>query len=72
MWVRIVRPRLNNESLRPVRAPACAEKSEIEQSKQSSGNHELLQDARASTPAGAVNPQMETLGEIERAEIDRR
>lgn len=48
-----------------------ARENENQQSKQSEANHELLPDTRASALAGAIDPQMETLGEIHRAENAR-
>jgi hypothetical protein len=52
-------------------APSQAGKNEIEQSQQSGGSHELLPDTRASGNESRVNPAMETLGEIDRAEVPR-
>lgn len=43
----------------------------IDQSKQSEVSHELLQDRGTPALAGRVDPQMETLGEIHRAEVER-
>ena len=54
---------INNAPL-PVADPSRARENDIGQSKQSGGNHELLQDTRASTLAGGIGPQMETMGEI--------
>lgn len=48
-----------------------ARENENQQSKQSEANHELLPDTRASALTGAIDPQMETLGEIHRAENAR-
>jgi hypothetical protein len=52
-------------------APSQARENEIEQSKLSGGTHELLQDTRAPGFASRVNPALETLGEIDRAEVGR-
>lgn len=48
-----------------------AGENENQQSKQSEVNHELLPDTRASSLAGGINPQMETLGKIDRAKVKR-
>jgi len=48
-----------------------ARENENQQSKQSGGSNELLPDARASQVESRINPQMETLGESDRAEIER-
>jgi hypothetical protein len=53
-------------------APTRAREIESEQTQLSGGSHELLPDARASGQASRVNPALETLGEIDRAEIPRR
>ncbi len=53
-------------------APPQAREIETDQSQLSRGTHELLPDARASGNASRVNPAMETLGEIDRAEVPRR
>jgi len=53
-------------------APTRAREIETEQSQLSGGTHELLPDTRASGYASRVNPALETLGEIDRAEIPRR
>jgi len=53
-------------------APPQAREIESEQTQLSGGTHELLQDARASGLASRVNPALETLGEIDRAEVRRR
>ena len=52
-------------------APSHGREIEIEQSKLSGGRNELLSDTGASTLASRVDPNMETLGEIDRAEIRR-
>ncbi len=52
-------------------APSRAREIETEQSQLSGGTHELLPDARASGNANRVNPALETLGEIDRAEVRR-
>lgn len=52
--------------------PAGAQVIESEQSQLSGGSHELLSDTRASGNAGQVNSSMETLGEIDGAEVSRR
>lgn len=53
-------------------APTRAREIETEQTQLSGGIHELLPDTRASGYASRVNPALETLGEIDRAEIPRR
>ncbi len=53
-------------------APMRAREIETKQSQLSGGTHELLPDTRASGYASRVNPALETLGEIDRAEIPRR
>lgn len=53
-------------------APTRAREIENEQTQLSGGTHELLPDARASGNASRVNPTLETLGEIDRAEVPRR
>lgn len=52
-------------------APTQAREIESEQTQLSGGSHELLPDARASGQASRVNPALETLGEIDRAEVPR-
>lgn len=52
-------------------APTRAREIQTEQSQLSGGTHELLPDARASGNASRVNPTLETLGEIDRAEVPR-
>ena len=52
--------------------PSRMREIETEQSQLSEGTHELLPDARASGNASRVNPTLETLGEIDRAEVPRR
>jgi hypothetical protein len=51
--------------------PSREREIETEQTQLSGGTHELLPDARASGNASRVNPALETLGEIDRAEIRR-
>jgi len=64
---------VNNTAMSVAVADASrARENEIGQSKQSGGGHELLQDTRASTLASGIGTQMESVGEIERAEIRRR
>lgn len=58
---------VNNGTQMPMRT----RENENQQSKQSEANHELLPDTRASALAGAIDPQMETLGEIHRAKNAR-
>jgi hypothetical protein len=53
-------------------APTRAREIESEQTQLSGGSHELLPDSRASGNASRVNPALETLGEIDRAEVPRR
>lgn len=53
-------------------APSQARESETEQIQLSEGTHELLPDARAPGHAGRVDPALEALGEIDRAEVPRR
>ena len=52
-------------------APTRAREIETEQTQLSGGTHELLPDARASGDASRVNPALETVGEIARAEVLR-
>lgn len=52
-------------------APTRAREIETEPTQLSGGTHELLPDARASGNAGRVNPALETVGEIDRAEVPR-
>ena len=49
-----------------------AREIESEQTQLSGGTHELLPDTRAPGYASRVNPALETLGEIDRAEVPRR
>ncbi len=49
-----------------------AREIETEQSQLSGGSHELLPDTRTSGNASRVDPALETLGEIDRAENRRR
>lgn len=49
-------------------APTRAREIESEQTQLSGGTHELLPDTRASGNASRVNPALETLGKIDRAE----
>jgi len=51
--------------------PTQAREKQIEQSKQSRGNYELLPDTRTQSIAGGVNPALETVGESNRAEVGR-
>jgi hypothetical protein len=51
--------------------PSRTREIETEQTQLSGGTHELLPDTRASGNASRVNPALETLGEIDRAEIRR-
>jgi len=53
-------------------APSRAWKNETEQIQLSEEAHELLPNTQASSSASRVNPTLETLGEIDRAEIRRR
>jgi hypothetical protein len=53
-------------------APTRAREIETEQTQLSGGTHELLSDTRASGQASRVNPALETLGKIDRAEVPRR
>jgi len=52
-------------------APTQARKIETEQSQLSGGTHELLPDVRTSGIASRVDPALETLGEVNRAEVPR-
>lgn len=52
-------------------APTQAREIESEQTQLSGGIHELLQDTRASGEASRTNPTLETVGEIDRAEVGR-
>lgn len=52
-------------------APSRAREIETEQTQLSGGSHELLPDPRASGKASRANPALETLGEIDRAEVPR-
>jgi hypothetical protein len=61
-----------NNSAPPVAEGPRARENGIGQSKQSGGSLELLPDSGASTVAGSNDPQMETLGEVERPEDRRR
>lgn len=58
---------INNGTAAPLRARGI----ESEQIQLSGGTHELLSDARASGIASRINPALETLGEIDRAEVPR-
>ena len=51
--------------------PARAREIENEQSQLSRGTHELLPDTRASSDASGVNPALEALGEVDRANVPR-
>ncbi len=52
-------------------APSPAREIKSEQTQLSGGTHELLPDARASGLASRVNPALEAVGEIDRAEVGR-
>jgi hypothetical protein len=52
-------------------ASTRAREIETEQSQLSGGTHELLPDTRASGLESRANPALETLGEIDRAEVPR-
>lgn len=52
-------------------APSQARQIESEQSQLSGREYELLSDTRASQAESRVNPALETLGEIDRAEVPR-
>lgn len=52
-------------------APTRAREIETEQSQLSGGTHELLPDVRTSGIASRVDPALETLGEVNRAEVPR-
>ena len=52
-------------------APSRALENGNQQSKLSEGNYELLPDTRASGFESRVNPALETVGEINRGEVDR-
>lgn len=52
-------------------APSQAREIKSEQSQLSGGSHELLPNTRTSGDASRVNPALETLGEINRAEVPR-
>ena len=58
-----------NNGIDPAGQTSRARESEIEQNKQSGGGSELLPDTGAPTLAGRIDPQMETLGEINRAKV---
>jgi hypothetical protein len=49
-------------------APSRAREIETEQSKLSGGGNELLPDTRAQALAGRIDPQVEAVGELDRAE----
>lgn len=51
--------------------PPRTRENEIEPSKQSEANHELLPDTGTPALAGRVNQEVEALGEIDRAEVAR-
>ena len=59
---------VNNGVPGPVRADARARKIESTPTKLSGGSNELRQDTGASALAGRGDPQMEAVGEIDRAE----
>ena len=52
--------------------PSQAREIESEQSKLSGGGNELLSDTRASALAGQIDPQLATVGQIDRAKVARR
>jgi hypothetical protein len=52
-------------------APTQAQEIETEQTQLSGGTHEQLPNTRASGFASRVNPALETVGEIDRAEVRR-
>lgn len=52
-------------------APSRAREIETEQTQLSGGDHELLPDARASGNASGIDLALETLGEVDRAEVPR-
>lgn len=52
--------------------PLRTENLENTQTKVSGGTNELLPNARASTPAGGIDPPMETMGALDRPEIGGR
>lgn len=54
-----------------IAAPSHGREIETEQTQLSGGTHELLPDTRTSGNASRVNPALETLGEIDRAEVRR-
>lgn len=56
---------INNGTAGPTRAREI----ETEQTQLSGGTHELLQDTRTSGDASQINPALETLGEIDWAEV---
>jgi hypothetical protein len=53
-------------------APSRARENETTQSKLSEGNNGLLPDSRASALAGAIDPPLETVGKIDRAQVRQR
>lgn len=54
-----------------VAAPSRPREIEAGQTQLSRGSHELLPDARASGDARGIDPALETLGEVDRAEVPR-
>jgi hypothetical protein len=52
-------------------APAQARKLENEPTQLSGGTHELLPDARAPGAASRIDPALETVAEVDRAEVRR-
>ena len=52
--------------------PPRAEHFEMTHTEQSGGDLELLPDSRASTPAGGIDPPLETLGKFDRTEVGGR
>jgi hypothetical protein len=65
-------PQQVNNSRPPSGEPSRAENIEMTQTKQSGGDLELLPDSRTSTPASGIDPPLETLGKIDRAEVGVR
>lgn len=54
-----------------VATPSRPREIEVEQTQLSGGNHELLPDARTSGIARRVDPALETLGKVDRADLPR-
>lgn len=57
---------VNNNEAPPPSAGSRTVKTKIEPNEQSRGNHELLQDARASQTASRAHPRLEPLGAFDR------